>query len=152
MRMVVLLVVALVVTLAAVPAMSAPETSNAPVRLEFDKTSIDGVEWNGTVSGDIEGTVKTTLISITPPLDRTNIRPPYGHQVLFLWEIEANDPSLSFDAELRGTFNTNTGRVVMNGEVVDGYLLGAQVHEEGQLIDLQALRFVGTIRIMPATS
>jgi hypothetical protein len=40
----------------------------------------------------------------------------------------------------------------MNGTVVDGYLYGAQVHEEGQLLDAATLRFEGTITVMSATS
>ena len=39
----------------------------------------------------------------------------------------------------------------MNSTVVDGFLQGAQVHEEGQLVDAATLRFEGTIQIMPAT-
>ena len=38
----------------------------------------------------------------------------------------------------------------MNGTVVEGYLLGAQVHEEGQLIDADTLRFQGTIQVTAA--
>jgi hypothetical protein len=40
----------------------------------------------------------------------------------------------------------------MNGTVVDGFLQGAQVHEEGQLVNAATLRFEGTIRVMPATA
>jgi hypothetical protein len=45
-----------------------------------------------------------------------------------------------------------TGAVIMNGTVVDGFLQGAQVHEEGQLVDAATLRFEGTIQVMPATA
>jgi hypothetical protein len=40
----------------------------------------------------------------------------------------------------------------MNGTVVEGFLEGAQVHEEGQLVDPAALRFQGSIRLMPGTA
>jgi hypothetical protein len=40
----------------------------------------------------------------------------------------------------------------MDGTVVKGYLEGAQVHEEGQLVDPAILRFQGSIQIMPATA
>jgi hypothetical protein len=40
----------------------------------------------------------------------------------------------------------------MNGAVIDGWLLGAQVHEEGQLVNPNTLGFEGSIRIMPATA
>ena len=37
-------------------------------------------------------------------------------------------------------------------EVIEGYLLGAQVHEQGRLIDPETLTFEGSLRLMPATS
>ena len=58
----------------------------------------------------------------------------------------------SFTAHLSGVLNNVTGAVIMNGTVVDGFLQGAQVHEEGQLVDAATLRFEGTIQVMPATA
>jgi hypothetical protein len=40
----------------------------------------------------------------------------------------------------------------MNGTVVEGFLEGAQVHEEGQLVNPATLGFEETIRIMPVTA
>jgi hypothetical protein len=40
----------------------------------------------------------------------------------------------------------------MNGTVVDGFLQGAQVHEEGQLVNPGTLAFEGTIQVMPSTA
>jgi hypothetical protein len=40
----------------------------------------------------------------------------------------------------------------MNGTVVDGYLLGAQVHEEGRLLDPATLHFAGFLRLMPGSA
>jgi hypothetical protein len=53
---------------------------------------------------------------------------------------------------LEGILNSEAGAVVMNGTVIDGLLLGAQVYEEGQLIDPATQRFAGSIWIMPGTS
>jgi hypothetical protein len=39
----------------------------------------------------------------------------------------------------------------MNGTVVDGFREGAQVHEEGRLVEPATLRFQGSIRLMHAT-
>ena len=116
--------------------------SNAPVRLTFDKSSPGGGVWHGTISGDISGGLTTDLLS----LDTTG---PIWH-VTFDWVIDAG--ASSFIARLSGVLNTNTGGVVMDGTVVSGYLLGAQVHEEGQLVNPATLEFVGTIRLMPATA
>ena len=40
----------------------------------------------------------------------------------------------------------------MNGRVTEGYMLGAQVHEEGQLIDPASLTFAGFLRLLPSTA
>jgi len=124
---------------ATAPAASA---SSEPLRLSFDKSLVAPGEWQGTVAGDISGGLATRLLSARPtgPI----------LQVEFDWIVDAGNSS--FTARLHGILNTETGGVVMDGTVVDGYLLGAQVHEEGQLVDPATLRFVGSIRIMPATA
>jgi hypothetical protein len=59
---------------------------------------------------------------------------------------------LALTAAVEGTFNFSTGRTVLNGSVVDGSLVGAQVHEEGQLVGFDPLTFVGTIQLMPGSA
>jgi hypothetical protein len=131
---------ALATSLLVSPAMAA----NDPVRLSFDKALVDpaGV-WEGTVSGDIDGDLTTELLSL-------EVTGAIWH-VTFDWIVTAGDQS--FVATMDGILNTKTGRVVMNGTVTSGWLLGAQVHEEGQLIDPDpaTLRFIGQITILPAT-
>jgi hypothetical protein len=58
----------------------------------------------------------------------------------------------SLTAVLDGSFNFSTGKTVLNGTVVDGWLAGAQVHEEGQLVALDPLTFVGTVQLLPGSS
>ena len=116
--------------------------SSAPVRLTFDKVATGPGVWHGTVAGDIDGGLTTDLLS----LDTTG---PIWH-VTFDWVIDAG-PS-SFTARLSGVLNTSTGGVVMDGTVVSGYLRGAQVHEEGQLVNPATIEFAGSIRLMPATA
>lgn len=122
-----------------------PTAANVPARpliLNFDKVAVaDGI-WEGTISGDLEGTLTTVLTSL-------EIRGPIW-RVEFDWIIVAGD--VAFTAPLSGILNTSTGRVVMNGVVGEGHLRGAQVHEEGQLVDVDTLQFQGTIRIMPASA
>ncbi len=115
---------------------------NPPINLTFDKSAVAPGVWEGTVSGDVEGTLTTVLVDLRE-------RGPTWH-VEFDWIIGAGDQS--FTARLRGILNTQTGRVVMNGTVTEGWLAGAQVHEEGELIDPTTLRFQGTIRVMPASA
>jgi hypothetical protein len=58
----------------------------------------------------------------------------------------------SFTALTSGIWNTDIGQVTLNGRVVSGYLDGAQVHEQGHLIDPTTLTFAGVIQLMPATA
>jgi hypothetical protein len=115
------------------------------MELTFDKAAVDpnnpGV-WVGTVAGDIAGTLETRLTAL-------RVTGSIWH-VSFEWIISAGEES--FVATLRGTLNNETGAVVMNGTVTEGYLLGARVHEEGQLVDPSTLRFQGTIRVTDAAA
>lgn len=115
-----------------------------PVRLQFEKCIVDPANgiWEGTVTGDLEGDLRTELLELRVAGIVWHVR--------FLWIIDAGDKS--FVADLNGILNLNTGRVVMNGRVVEGYLEGARVHEEGLLVDPVNSCFAGTIRIMPATA
>ena len=67
----------------------------------------------------------------------------------FDWIVTADHGPKSFVARTTGTFDTITGRVVMDGVVTSGWHAGAPVHEEGQLIDSATFTFAGTIEIRP---
>jgi hypothetical protein len=41
---------------------------------------------------------------------------------------------------------------LLNGTVIDGWLAGLRVHEQGQALDPAGARFVGSIQIAPATA
>ena len=137
-----LVLLACTVAAAAVPAANA---SNAPVLVTFDKHVVDPVAFvfAGTTGGDISGSLTSNLVSLNASTG------PNLH-ITFDWKVTAG--TKSFTARTDGIWNTKTGSVVMNGTVIDGYLLGAQVHEEGQLVDPTTLEFVGSIRLMPATA
>jgi hypothetical protein len=116
---------------------------SAPVYLAFEKSDPDGnYVWNGTVSGDINGELQTVLLDFSASSKILHVE--------FDWIIKAGDQS--FTARLYGILDTETGKVVMDGTIVDGWLQGAQVHEEGQLVDPAHSGFAGTIRIMPASA
>ena len=119
---------------------------SVPLTLTFEKAAVGPGMWEGTVSGDIDGDLTTVLTGCTGP------KPCSGTiwHVEFDWIIDAGPES--FTAHLRGTLNNQTGTAIMNGTVVDGFLEGAQVHENGKLVNAAALRFEGTIRVMPATA
>jgi hypothetical protein len=119
---------------------------SAPLRITFQKSlaTATPMVWKGTVNGAIPGQLETRLIS----LRETGM---IWH-VEFDWIITASNPADSFTARLAGTLNLKTGRVVMNGTVIEGAREGAQVHEEGTLIDPVTSTFQGVIRVMPASA
>lgn len=119
--------------------------SPAPVRLTFSKSmSTTPMVWQGSVNGDVAGTLETRLLNL-------RVSGNIWH-VEFDWVVTGANPHQSFTARLTGILNLKTGKVVMNGAVIDGYLDGAQVHEEGLLVDPAASKFEGTIRIAPNTA
>jgi len=116
-----------------------PEQSNSSsdINLTFQKASSGEGEWMGTVAGDVQGNLQTKL------LNADTSQPIWD--VEFDWIIDAGEQS--FTARLTGTLNTETGSVEMDGTVVEGWMLGAKVHEEGLLIDAETSTFEGTISI-----
>jgi len=141
MRLIILGLIA-ALTLLAVPAASAASAPSSPHQLTFTKTDLEGdFVWDGSVDGDTVGGLQTRLTAARPAGEILHVE--------FDWEIDAGDES--FVAHLVGTLNQRTGAVVMNGEVVEGFMLGARVHERGQLTDPGTSEFQGTITILPAT-
>jgi hypothetical protein len=125
---------------------ASPASASAPLRLTFEKETVGLGVWEGSVSGDVDGDLTTVLTSCTGP----NACSGQIWHVEFDWIIQAG--AESFTAHLSGILNNATGAAIMNGTVVDGFLQGAQVHEEGQLVNAATLRFEGTISVMPATA
>jgi len=121
----------------------AQAAESEPVYLTFAKSDPDGnYVWNGTVSGDVNGELETVLLGFSASGKILNVE--------FDWIVGAGD--YSFTARMKGILDTESGKVVMNGTVIDGWLKGAQVHEEGQMVDPGTSGFAGTIRIMPASA
>lgn len=115
------------------------------INLTFEKSAsvTEPFVWEGSVDGDVAGPLRTEL-----QLEDFRETGRIWH-VRFLWIID-DGGSDSFVADLTGILNLNTGRVVMNGRVVsaaDPALVGAQVHEEGQLVDPATSTFQGTITV-----
>jgi hypothetical protein len=139
-----LIIVLAACALAAVPQPAEASTLEdmSPIHLQFGKQGGANGIWNGSVSGDVDGNLTSQLLSLTPAGPIWKVR--------FAWIVSAGEQS--FTAVLQGTLNTMTGQVVMNGPIVEGWLVGAQVHEEGQLVDPSIGRFQGTINIFPATA
>lgn len=139
-----LFVLAVLVASLAIGASTA-SASSAPLQVDFVKHLVDPatLTFKGTVSGAVTGTLTSHLVS----LNRVD-GPIYN--IVFEWDISAGDHS--FTALTSGTWNTYIGQVTLNGTVVSGYLEGAQVHEQGHLIDRNTLTFAGVIQLMPTTA
>jgi hypothetical protein len=101
--------------------------------------------FTGIVYGDVVGTLKSTRLDYRSVGNSTIVL------VTFRWEItdtELGDGDQSFTAVASGTLDNANGKVVMNGEVVSGYLLGTKFIEEGQLVDAATLRFQGSMKLV----
>ena len=136
---------ALIAALLAAALASSAAASNAPLNVTFDKHVVDPAAFvfQGTTGGDVPGALTSKLVSIEASTG------PILH-LTFDWIVSAG--AKSFTARTSGIWNTKTGSVVMNGTVIDGYLLGAHVHEQGQLLDPTTLHFAGSLRLMPGTA
>jgi hypothetical protein len=141
-RVTFIILLALIMSVFMQASIAAAEAST-PVNLSFAKADPDGdFIWHGTVSGDISGSLETRLLSISQAGKILHVE--------FDWIVDAGEQS--FTARLKGTLDSETGSVTMNGTVIEGYLAGAQVHEQGQLVNPATSGFEGTIRLMPASA
>lgn len=127
----------LIAVAVAVPQAVAHAQEGGDVNLTFEKAASGEGTWAGAVDGDVQGDLKTVLLTID------NSTPVWD--VEFDWIIDAGEQS--FTARLAGTLNSETGAVEMDGEVVEGWMIGAKVHEKGQMVDLETSAFEGTIQL-----
>lgn len=111
-----------------------------PIVLDFEKAWAAPDYYVGTVDGG--GTIEMWLSNKTV----------IGNTQHFDATVEVDSPSGVFTAFVSGQINFSTGRVVLNGTVTSGWMVGARVQEESQLTDLATGSFTGTIQIMPASS
>lgn len=129
--------------LAAVAAGSIPGSalaSNAATVIAFEKQWVGPGHYVGTAGDD--GTIEMFIYDSSTTGDVQH----------FTATVLLSVPEGSLTAILDGRFNFNTGRVVLNGVVVDGWLEGARVHEDSQLVGLDPLTFVGTVQLMPGSA
>jgi hypothetical protein len=148
-RLIVVVGMTLALVAPVMPAWALPAGQNV---IYFDKaynpaesTAANTAVFTGTVYGDVVGTVKSTLLGAHPTGNGTIVL------VTFKWEItdtELGDGDQSFTAMASGTLDNANGKVVMNGEVVDGYLLGTKFIEAGKLIDAATFRYHGSMKLV----
>jgi hypothetical protein len=144
MKLITVLLLALVSLVIAAGAPAQPtHCKQKPIAVvTFEKHVVDPVNFvfQGTTGGSANGALESRLVSLT--VDGAI------YHITFDWIVSAKKKHKSFVARTTGTWDTTTGRVVMDGEVTDGWHEGAPVHEEGQLIDPATLTFAGEIQIL----
>lgn len=120
--------------------------SNSPIVISFDKHSPGDGHYVGTACNG--GTIDMQLSNSSVT----------GNVQQFAATVRLMCPGRgALTALVDGKFNFSTGKTVLNGVVVDGWLAGAQVHEEGQFVGRDPVsgdpyRFVGTVQLMPASA
>ena len=105
----------------------------------------------GVTGGDVPGTFAGAVLS-RDPFDNGNIV-----QLEARYEVIGQDAAHSFVAHIEGKQNNETQEAVFNGTIVEGWLLGAQVHVTYDRIAPcpafgQAACFTGVIRVMPGSA
>src|SRR5688572_20967270 len=101
----------------------------ANVEVAFTKWSTGFPAFAGVSGGDVPGTFAATVLS----------REPFDNGIVVKLEaqyrVTGADPAHSFVAHIEGTSNTQTLKAVLNGTVISGWNVGAQVHVTFDVID-----------------
>ena len=136
---VLLLTVASVATASATAGTEHPK----PIVVTFEKHLVDpaNLVFQGTAGGKAKGGLESRMVPGSLTIEGAVWR------FAFDWIVDATAEHKSFVARTVGTFDTTTGRVVMDGVVTDGWHEGAPVREEGQLLDPATFTFAGELRI-----
>jgi hypothetical protein len=132
--------IALLAVGAVVASTGTAAASNAVIVIPFEK------HWVG--PGHYVGTACDGG-SIDMQLSNSSVTGDVQH---FTATVQVALPGRSLIAVLYGSFNFSTGKTVLNGAVVDGWLAGARVHEEGRLVGFDPLTFAGTVQLMPSSA
>jgi hypothetical protein len=123
----------------------------ANVEVTFTKWSTGFPGLAGVTGGDVPGTFAGTVLS-RDIFDNGTIV-----QLEAQYEVTAADPAHSFVAHIEGKQNNETQEAVFNGTIIEGWMLGAQVHVTYDRIAPcpafgKAVCFTGVIRIIPGSA
>jgi hypothetical protein len=129
-----------------------------PVEVTFTKWITAFPAMAGVTGGDVPGTFAGAILS-REPFDNGTIV-----QLEARYEVTGADPAHSFVAHIEGKTNNPTQKAVLNGTVIAGWLVGAQVHVTFDVIvpatgtscvpaaPVNRTCFQGTIRILPGSA
>jgi hypothetical protein len=140
-------------------------SGGAPIEVTFTKWSTGAAigagipTLTGVAGGDVAGVFAGTVLN-RDAFDNGTIV-----QLEALYEVTAAaDPARSFVAHIKGKQNNSTLEAVLNGTVIEGWHVGAQVHVTYDVIDpapgtscepaapVNRRCFQGTIRILPGSA
>jgi hypothetical protein len=132
------------------PTSSALLANEAPIRLTFEKSLVGPgpapylFHFIGTFGGDFSGQLYVGQL-VREFVDEQ-------HEIIHTvadYFFTADDGMHSFSARVEGHANLHTGDAVLNGVITTGWLQGAQVQDQFDI--LGGGHFAGTFRIMPAS-
>ena len=138
-------------SIAGVAAAQTQANGGANVEVTFTKWVPAFPTLAGVTGGDVPGTFAGAVLS-RDPFDNGNIV-----QLEARYEVIGQDAAHSFVAHIEGKQNNETQEAVFNGTIIEGWLLGAQVHVTYDRIAPcpafgKAVCFTGVIRIMPGSA
>jgi hypothetical protein len=99
-------------------------------------------ELAGGLRGEANGRLTSRLVSLALSTA--------GFRATFDWVVSS--PRGSFTARTVGTWNLQTGRIVMSGRVGDGYLSGAELYAQGLFFNPGTPTFEGSLRLLRDTA
>ena len=129
-----------------------------PIEVTFTKWVTAFPAMAGVTGGDVSGTFAGTVLS-RDPFDNGTIV-----QLEARYEVTSTVPGHSFVAHIEGKQNNPTQKAVLNGTVIAGWLVGAQVQVTFDVIvpatgtscvpeaPVNRTCFQGTIRVMPGSA
>jgi hypothetical protein len=112
----------------------------------------------GVTGGDVPGTFAGAILSLDPFDNGTIV------ELEARYNVTAANPAHSFVLHIEGKQNNPTQKAVLNGTVIEGWLVGAQVHVTYDVIvpatgtscvpaaPVNSPCFQGTIRILPGSA
>ena len=130
----------------------------ANVEVTFTKWITTAPAMAGVTGGDVPGTFAGAVLS-RDAFDNGTIV-----QLEARYEVTGADPAHSFVAHIEGKQNNPTQRAVLNGTVIQGWLVGAQVQVTFDVVQppagtscvpaapVNSRCFQGTIRILPGSA
>jgi hypothetical protein len=145
-------------SLSGVAAVGAQASRGGPIEVTFTKWVTAFPAMAGVTGGDVPGTFTGTVLSRDPFDNGTII------QLEARYQVNGADPAHSFVAHIEGSQNNPTQHAVLNGTVIEGWLVGAQVQATYDVIvpaagtscvpaaPVNRTCFRGTIRILPGSA